>query len=163
MLGLKCLSSGDLGEPQRIPVCNCLLYRRGDPQGGAGRWQLPPSIGVAWVGSLSLGPGHSPLFSGSPGALTVALTVCPELVFLLQKEMKQNGKNSLKALASDLDPRPRSASRYMAFGTSSPLSGLSFLIGPERGSHSLIGWRGRKLQGYRKMAWCHPLSWLEPL
>lgn len=121
MLGLKCLPASDLGEPQRIPVCNCLLYRRGDPRGGAGRGQFPSSMGVAWVGSLSLGPGHSPLFSGSPVVLTVALTVCPELVFLLQKEMKQNRKNSLKALASDLDPRPRSASRYVAFGTSSPL------------------------------------------
>lgn len=46
----------------------------------------------AWGRSLTLGPGHSPLSSGSLVALPVSLPVCPELAFLQQKEENENSR-----------------------------------------------------------------------
>lgn len=147
MLGLKCLSSGDLGEPQAHSCLSLFALQKRrppppppPPQAGLGRGQFPPSRGVGWEGSLTLGPGHSPLSSGSPVTPTLAPPVCLELVFLPTEENETKPQKQLeRAPASDPDPRPGSASGCMASGTSSLVSGLSFLRGPERGSHSLVG------------------------
>lgn len=172
MLGLKRLSSGDLGEPQAHSCLSLFALQkrrpphRGPPtRAGLGRGQFPPSRGVGWEGSLTLGPGHSPLSSGSPVTSTLAPLVCLELVFLPTEENETKPQKQLeRAQASDPDPRPGSASGCMALSlsTSSPVSGLSFLRGPEHGSPSLVGQRGRNLQSYLKTAWGPLLSPLKP-
>lgn len=129
MLGLKCVSSGDLGEPQAHSWLSLFALQKRRPphprsrppaRAGLGRGQFPPSQGLGWGGSLTLGPGHSPLSSGSPVTLTLAPPVCLELVFLPTEENETKARKQLeRAPASDPDPRPGSASRCTALGMSS--------------------------------------------